>query len=368
MEQWKAALTPGVFGYLLSQAVVLKDAARNGYRRILVFDDDVFFTSDAYARLRETAGHLPDDWKILLLGASEYADRNSQEFVQARVPGCADLYHPIAGKTCGTFAVAYDQSVYDEVLAAIADAEAPYDNFALGSVYVRHREHCFAIDPAVCVPDVSESNIREDSRAQQSHSQRMRWEFVRYGIFTAPMSIAVLVDDPAALKHVQLVDRQLPGNTVLDIYYRSPEGIRAVAPGESFAPADAGMLPIVETHGMALRQLAKESGAPQANIVMHWPFHRPVEGHTALAVFARALERANSGGTLEGVSDGVVYCLDEGMAPVRGRYYEHAGRKLKIVVGVTTYNRVDYLRGNSITASSATTTSFSSPRAGTTPI
>lgn len=344
VEQWKKRLTSGVFGYLLSQAAVLEDAARNGYKRVLVFDDDVFFTSDAHDRLREASRHLPADWKVLLLGASEYADGTSQEFVDARVAGCADLYHPIAGKTCGSFAVAYDQSIYDEILTAIADAEAPYDNFALGSTYVRHRKHCFVIDPAVCVPDVSESNIREGSRAQQSHSQRMRWEFARYGAFTAPVHIALLVDDPASLKYLELLDRELPGNTVLDIYYRSPQGICAIAPGQRATLSGEGMLQIAAADGVALRQLAKELCVPQAAIVMLWPFHRAVEGYTAQAVLARALEGANSGGRMEGVVDGVVYCLDDAMAPVRGRYYEHASRKLKVVVGVTTYNRLDYLR------------------------
>ena len=344
VEQWKTRLTAGVFGYLLSQAAVLKDAARNGYRRILVLDDDVFFTSDANVRLREVAGHLPPDWKTLLLGASEYADRASQEFVQARVPGCTDLYHPIPGKTCGSFAVAYDQSIYDEVLGAIADAEAPYDNFALGSTYVRHPKHCFVVDPAVCVPDVSESNIREGSREQQAHGQRMRWEFTRYETFTAPMSMAVVVDDPVALKHVELIERQLPGNCILGIFYRSSDGIRAVVPGQRLELADGGVLPIEAADGMALRQLANELCLPRTDIVMLWPSHLPVEGQAALAVLARALERANSGGSTQGVADGVVYCLDEEMAPVRGRYYEHASRKLKLVIGVTTYNRLDYLR------------------------
>lgn len=344
VEQWKTTLTPGVFGYLLSQAIVLKDAARNGYRRILVLDDDVFFTSDAYARLRDAAGHLPGDWKVLLLGASEYADRTSQEFLRARVPGCADLYHPIAGKTCGSFAVAYDQSVYDEVMEAIEDAEAPYDNFALGSTYVRHREYCFVIDPAICVPDVSESNIREGSRVQQAHSQRMRWEFTRYGTFTAPVSIAVLVDDPAALKYLEVLDSQLPDNAVVDIHYRSTEGIRAIGPARSSTPAATDMQPIPADDGVALRELAEQWCVPQADIVMYWPSGRPVQGRAAMAVFARALARANSGGSSDGVADGVVYFLDESLAPVRGRHYEHASRRLRVVVGVTTYNRVDYLR------------------------
>ncbi len=353
LKQWKASLTPGVFGYLLSQADVLEDAVRNGYRRILVLDDDVFFTTDAAAKLRGAIGHLPADWKILLLGASEYANRNSQEFVQARVPGCADLYHPIAGKTCGSFAIAYDESMYDEMLRAIAEAAAPYDNFALGSAYTKYRKQCFAIDPAICVPDVNESNIRDGSRAQQEHSQRMRWELARHDAFTAPMTIAVLVDDPATLRYVELLNRQLPGNTILNIHYRSSDGIRSVALGHRFTLADAQMLPVSVADGMALRQAVKELGVSQADIVMLWPFYRSLDDNAAQAVFSRALERANSRAEMEGVIDGIAYCLSEGMAPVQGRndvdsktgrYRESACKNVKVVVGVTTYNRLDYLR------------------------
>lgn len=318
LGQWKTSLTPGVFGYLLSQEAVLRDAARNGYRRILVFDDDVFFTSDAVARLREAAGHLPEDWKILLLGASEYADRSSHEFVQARVPGCADLYHPIAGKTCGSFAVAYDQSMYDEMLRSIAKAEAPYDNFALGCAFSRHPTHCFTVDPAVCVPDVSESNIRDGSRAQQSHSRRMRWEFRRYEAFIAPMKVAVLVDDLASLRYVENLQHRLPGNLFLNIYYCSRDGLRPVIAGRCFAPADKHVLGIAATDGPSLRRAADALRVPDADIVMLWPFHRQLDDGAVQTILAGALERANRGDGEEGTIGGVVYCLNAGVVPVPG--------------------------------------------------
>lgn len=318
LAQWKTSLTPGVFGYMLSQEAVFNDAARNGYRRILVFDDDVFFTSDAVARLREAALHLPEDWKILLLGASEYGDRSSHEFVQARVPDCADLYHPLAGKTCGSFAVAYDQSMYDEMLQSIANAEAPYDNFALGSAFSRHSGYCFVIDPAVCVPDVSESNIRDSARAQQSHSRRMRWEFTRYAEFVAPINVAVLVDDLGSLRYIENLHHRMPGNILLSIYYRSVDGLRPAIPGRCFAPADEQALEIGASDGPSLRRVADALRVPDADIVMLWPFHRQLDDGAVQSVLAAALERANLGGGEAGEIDGVLYCLSAGVVPVPG--------------------------------------------------
>lgn len=313
VEHWKGALAPGVFGYLLSQAAVLEDASRNGYQRIAVFDDDVFFTSDAPVRLRKAVAQLPANWAILLLGASEYADRASKEFAQARVGGCTGLYHPIPGKTCGSFAVVYDRSVYDELLLAIEAAEAPYDNFALGTSYARHRQQCFVIDPAVCVPDVSESDIRDRPRAQQVHSRRMRWELARYGVFTAPMSIAVITDASAALEGSEPLEQQLPGNGVLCIHRRPANVIRGA--GQPLIPAAPGQAPMAanpdERQGHHLRGLCM----PQADIVVFWPCGRPVDAQAVQELLAKALERANSGLGLEGIIDGIAYRLDAPLAP-----------------------------------------------------
>ncbi len=320
MKWYRTDLPAGVFGYLLSQAAVLADARRNGHRRILVFDDDVFFTSDAAAQLQSAATHLPADWKILLLGASEYAQRSSVEFAGAQVPGCTELYHPLAGKTCGSFAVAYDQAIYDELSQAIEEAEGPYDNVALGSLYLKHHKRCFVIDPAACAPDVSESDIRDNARAQQDHSQRMHWEFTRYPTFTAPMTMTVLVDDFATLRYLEQLKHRLAGNTFLNIYYLSSDGLRPVTTGRHFAPVDAQALPIIAADGMALRQAIDELRVPHADIVMRWPFHRLLDDGVAQAVFARALERLNDGAGAEGTIDGVVYCLNAGVAPEPGMH------------------------------------------------
>lgn len=318
MARYRKTLPPGVFAYLLSQSRALQHARQHGYRRILLLDDDVFFASDAATRLAAILPGLPKDWKILLLGASEYADRNGPAFQAARVAASTDLYHPIAGETCGSFAVAYDVSVYDDLQRAIDEADGTFDNVVLGSIYRMHRDHCFVIDPAVCIPDVSESDIRDGSRTQQSHSMRMKWEFLRYEAFTAPMTVAVLVSDFRSLRLVESLLPRMPGRIHLNLYYASDDGLRPVVPGRGFAPRDAQAVAVSASNGEELRRKAVELRVPAADAVMLWPGHRIVNDQEVLSLFARQLGEANVTGTREGAIDGVVYCLDAGVAPQRG--------------------------------------------------
>lgn len=315
MARYRKSLSPGVFGYLLSQARAVRHARRLGHRRILLLDDDVFFASDAASRLTNLLPDLPAEWKILLLGASEYADRNGAVFNASRTRPHGPLYHPIAGETCGSFAVAYDESVYDDLEQAIGEADGTFDNVVLGSLYRAHRERCFAIDPAVCIPDVSDSDIRDGARAQKSHSERMNWEFERYAEFRHPLTVAVLVSDFRSLRAVEAMRSQLPGAIYLNIYYASEDGLRPVIPGRRFAPRDERpKMPSVRD-GEGLRRAALDLRVPHADLVLHWPGFRLLTDDDVLAAYAKAMERCNADGTTEGQVDGIFFCLDGGVEP-----------------------------------------------------
>lgn len=318
MRRYRKTLSPGVFGYLLSQARVLAEARRCGHRRILVLDDDVFFSSDAATRLPGIAAKLPSDWRIVHLGASEYADRTGSTFLAAQVPGAEGLYHPIAGETCGSFAVAYDQSVFDDLLQAIDEADGTFDNVVLGGLYLSHRPHCFVIDPAVCIPDVGDSDIRSNAREQQTHSERMGWEYLRYESFAAPITVSVIVTDFAALRHIESLRAGMPGRCHLRVYYPSQDGLRPVVPGRVFAPLDKAPQGVDAADGDALRTLAHRWRLPASDAVLLWPGARALEDEAVLHFLARMLGHANRDGQRQGRIEEVVYCLDAGLHPTPG--------------------------------------------------
>jgi hypothetical protein len=101
----------------LSHRAVVAEACRQGLSNVLVFEDDVQFTSDALAGLETGLAELRGrDWKMLYLGACRW----NREFPP--MPGFARLAQ--AGPVTCTHAVAYHRSVYERILSD-APGDAP---------------------------------------------------------------------------------------------------------------------------------------------------------------------------------------------------------------------------------------------------
>lgn len=175
----RAHSSAGVIGYLLTQEQIIEDAIQKEYRKILVLDDDVFFSGQA-ALLAHKFFNQVRDWMIVHLGASEHSP-TSDELLQAaldQVKRCG-YYNPIPYKTCGSFAVAYDAKVLDILLGLVRDYVGVFDRAILSYFYNNYPTQCFTLRPAACCADVSESDIRE-ARNMNEHALRMGWDISRY--------------------------------------------------------------------------------------------------------------------------------------------------------------------------------------------
>lgn len=333
MRQYKSQLTAGVFGYILSQAKVLHDAITNGYKRILVLDDDVFFHSNAIHRLDDICRCLPVNFKVLLLGASEYANRNSKSLHDSCFIGHPEIYHPIAGKTCGSFAMVYDRSVYEELADAIDEADGTFDNVALGSIYRRNPGKCIAVSPAICIPDVGDSDIRSNSRSQALHGARMNWEYDRYEEYRKPLILTVLVSSFDSLRHIESMRHEIGTNIFLNVFYLSGDGIRPVTPGHRFIPRDEEALAIRGTSQRDFRIMINDLRVPRSDTVMLWPIGRLLTEDAALSLYSRVMNVTNSTGNCDGKVDEVLFCHDAGVTPVHGRHS----------IIIPSYRDVDYV-------------------------
>jgi hypothetical protein len=96
----------------LSHRAVVEEAARQGLANVLVFEDDVVFTSDAVAGLETTIQELRGrEWQMLYLGACRW----NQEYPP--VEGAARLAK--AGAVTCLHAVAYRRTIYDRILGDV---------------------------------------------------------------------------------------------------------------------------------------------------------------------------------------------------------------------------------------------------------
>jgi hypothetical protein len=88
-------------------------------------------------------------------------------------------YHPIPLTTCGSFAVCYDAAIIPWLLELVNEYSGYFDRHILGTLYATRREKCYALWPAACCADVTQSEIR-DSRDMLQHSELMGWDISRF--------------------------------------------------------------------------------------------------------------------------------------------------------------------------------------------
>lgn len=223
--------------YILTHLKIFNDAIAMKYKRILVFDDDVFFDRNFIFKLMRVNEFIKNDFKILLLGASEY-DKNHKKHGSHYIDDVSiSIYNPIADKTCGSFAVLYNSSIFSEIVNTIKTYISPYDNAILGYIYNRYRKQCYVIEPAICIPDVQKSTIIGQSRNQFEHSKKMNWNYENYKNFIQKFSLSILIEDYEVINHNELLGADLDFIN-LRIYYLSSDGIRPIIPGHIFRPSD----------------------------------------------------------------------------------------------------------------------------------
>lgn len=107
-------------GQALSHRAVIAQARRQGLQNVLVFEDDVRFTSDIVSALEVGLRELKMlDWDIFYLGACRW---NRQVTL---LPDAQRL--AAAGPVTCTHAIAYHRSIYEPILAAIPESSSGVD-------------------------------------------------------------------------------------------------------------------------------------------------------------------------------------------------------------------------------------------------
>lgn len=196
---WRNQLGINAFAYLNSQLEVFEAASRQNAKRILVLDDDVFLCRRVGPILEKIYSELPESWLALNIGVSEYSHRRSAGFGHFLIDNDALLYHPVPGRTCGSFAIIYDCAAYGILENMLQESLGPYDCCALGALYRDYNKDCYASRQSVFIPDVSSSAIHK-GRNQTSHAKKMGWDMSRYDEYARPIIIDLHADCVAGKK------------------------------------------------------------------------------------------------------------------------------------------------------------------------
>lgn len=177
----KLLASPGAWGYLKTWQNVIEDAKKNNYRNFVCFDDDILFHNEFETRLEAAMEMLPDDWKVIYLGASQYL-WNVPEHLDNPLAfkdkiSEAPFYHPL--RTDGSFAMVIDASVFDELLQQIAPMNCAFDSGPLRAILEKYNRRCFVLTPNLVIADVKQSDIMVD-RQQEQMATKVRWNLGDY--------------------------------------------------------------------------------------------------------------------------------------------------------------------------------------------
>lgn len=213
----------GAFGYLYSYLKILKDAKSKGYKKFLILEDDIILSNDFEYRLFSFMNSVSTDWKIIQLGASQYG-WDSVNLNDAEQNG---YYYPKSLDTCGSFAIALDCSIVDEMIEAQEAFEAPFDHLPMGEIYERYAGKCYVVYPNIVMPDVGDSSIR-GSRCQYTHGAKMKWDVKNFNYPYPKPSVAILISSYANLKYLTSFSKWSDMNLDIRLYIQSEDGVRPV--------------------------------------------------------------------------------------------------------------------------------------------
>lgn len=211
----------GAYGYIDTYIRILEEAKQKNYHSILIFEDDVLLTLDFNNNLEALLSNLPENWKFINLGSSQYG-WNSVDLERATMKG---FYRPKQLDTCGSFAIAINKSVYDELIQLQNHFEAPFDHLPLGEIYNRYPNECFVAYPNIVMPDVRSSSIR-GSRNQLTHAKKMKWNPQLFEYPPKRLIINLIITSKEQIKYLKSFNDENTFPFELHLFIPSLDGLR----------------------------------------------------------------------------------------------------------------------------------------------
>lgn len=157
-------------GCKLSHYNIIKDAKKNNYKRILIFEDDVIFTLNFNELLNEYINKI-ENWKLFYLGYSQHYWSEVEYLTN-------DILK--SNKIDGTFAYAIDNSIFDDILNTQNILDKPIDN-TLFEIQKKYNNRCYMCFPPLVIADIKDSEIRGDVHTSE-YIQKLKWNLRNYNI------------------------------------------------------------------------------------------------------------------------------------------------------------------------------------------
>ena len=186
LEKRKMIYSPGVWGHLKSNRLILEDAIKKGYQRILILEDDAVFIKDFHREFAKFTEIISGkEWKFIYLGASQpcwdipecivYSDKSVTEYDSIQ-----PYYHP--WQTNGSFALALHQSQFRSIIDKIDEMNCPFDWIYKYS-FKHLSDECYVAQPNLIIADTSVSDNRPGDITSEQKAlaiKKRKWDLKKY--------------------------------------------------------------------------------------------------------------------------------------------------------------------------------------------
>ena len=167
-------LNKGQLGCLSSHILILQDAIKHNYKKILIFEDDIILR-DSWINIETAVNDLqylkPN---LLYLGCSQHrwhrikiSPTRKKEDIKIE----KNYYHCIS--SYGSFAVIINNSIYETLLKMYNKKHKPIDNYLI-DYQLKNKHKCIVMYPNKVIADVTTSNTG-NPRDQNKMAKKFRW-------------------------------------------------------------------------------------------------------------------------------------------------------------------------------------------------
>lgn len=189
-------------GCLFSHLKVIEDAKKNGYKKILIFEDDIFIGKNFHDQLKLIE---KIKWKILYLGASQ--------FVWSNIDFTEQFY--LAKNTCGTFAYAVSEDAYDDIIKYFSSTRKSADNLLI-ELQQKWKNECFVFYPNIVISNVGDSDIR-GGLDMNTYAEVSRWDLKNFNLKKSGKKKILLIPDVPGWAFDNIAKAIIKYNPVPDI-------------------------------------------------------------------------------------------------------------------------------------------------------
>lgn len=169
-------LTKGSYGHICSFIKIINQSIENKYKKILILEPDIYFSSNFDTECHK---YLDFDYKLLYFGASQnkFYSENTWEFIDNNYNKLFEFGFYYCYKTLGTFALAIDQSIFNEYLLLLLEMEKTSD-VCLTFLQNKYKNNCFVSYPNLICSDIIQTKTSENrisNNIQTKEIIKLRW-------------------------------------------------------------------------------------------------------------------------------------------------------------------------------------------------